>query len=279
MKNNTLMYDYGGINMKKIVYFDEGSVTDYMQIVQEGSLVKTTELLSQTQKGLGASVGADIKLSPFASLLTAIAGLSANFSGKINMSTSYNTDKMAQTIIQNTLLSDFLTVCKAENSQIENFSGFTLSEPKGSLTELLKISAYTNMMNGRTLIDTSDEIELNIEKFNETIKMAKGYFEFLGVKEERKVIFRFNIEALRNNYRSIDLTRMDLLIYGVQVGKVSLNQLNFNEEIKLETGKEEQLKFFKLDNIMDGEKDKKSGNITESGRELEMFDVFLAGVI
>jgi hypothetical protein len=30
---------------------------------------------------------------------------------------------------------------------------------------------------------------------------------------------------------------------------------------------------------MDGEKDKKSGNITESGRELEMFDVFLAGVI
>lgn len=279
MQNNTLMYDYGGINMKKIVYFDEGSVTDYMQIVQEGSLVKTTELLSQTQKGLGASGGVDIKLSPFASLLTAIAGLSANFSGKINMSTSYNTDKMAQTIIQNTLLSDFLTVCKAENSQIENFSGFTLSEPKGSLTELLKISAYTNMMNGRTLIDTSDEIELNIEKFNETIKMAKGYFEFLGVKEERKVIFRFNIEALRNNYRSIDLTRMDLLIYGVQVGKVSLNQLNFNEEIKLETGKEEQLKFFKLDNIVDGQKDKKSGNITESGRELEMFDVFLAGVI
>lgn len=265
--------------MKKIVYFDEGSVTDYMQIVQEGSLVKTTELLRQTQKGLGASGDANIKLNPLASLLTAIAGLSANVSGKINVSTSYNTDKMAKTIIQNTLLSDFLTVCNAENSQIEDFSGFTLSEPKGSLTELLKISAYTNMMNGRTLIDTSDEIELNIEKFNETIKMAKGYFEFLGVKEERKVIFRFNIEALRNNYRSIDLTRMDLLIYGVQVGKASLNQLNFNEEIKLEPDKEEQPKFFKPNNIKGGEKDKKSENDTKSDIELEMFDVFLAGVI
>jgi len=72
---------------------------------------------------------------------------------------------------------------------------------------------------------------------------------------------------------------MDLLIYGVQVGKASLNQLNFNEEIKLEPDKEEQPKFFKQDNIKDEEKDKKSENIAESGIELEMFDVFLAGVI
>lgn len=265
--------------MKKIVYFDEGSVTDYMQIVQEGSLIKTTELLSQTQKGVGSSGDADIKLNPFASLLTAIVGLSANVSGKINVSTSYNTDKMAKTIIQNTLLSDFLTVCNAEKSRIEKFSGFILSEPKGSLTELLKISVYTNMMNGRTLIDTSDEIELNIEKFNETIKMAKGYFEFLGEKEDRQVIFRFNLEALRNNYRSTDLTRMDLLIYGVQVGKVSLNQLNFNEEVRLASDKEKQPKFFKLDDVKDEEKDGKKKKIKNSDVELEMFDVFLAGVI
>lgn len=112
------------------------------------------------------------------------------------------------------------------------------------------------MMNGRTLIDTFDERELNIEKFNKTIKISKGYFVFLGVKEGRKVIFKFNLEVFRKNYRNIDLIRMDLLIYGVQVGKASLNQLNCNEEIKLEPNKEEQSKFFKLDNIKDEEKDR-----------------------
>lgn len=70
--------------------------------MQEDSFVETTELLSQTQKGIGASGGADINLNPFVYLLTGIVGLSANVSGKINVSTSYNTDTMAKTIIQNT---------------------------------------------------------------------------------------------------------------------------------------------------------------------------------
>ncbi|MCP1156623.1 DUF6414 family protein [Bacillus infantis] len=34
--------------MKKIVYFDEESVTDYLQIYNGGNLDKTTELLRET---------------------------------------------------------------------------------------------------------------------------------------------------------------------------------------------------------------------------------------
>lgn len=34
----------------KIVYFDEESVTDYVQIIAEGKLEKTTELLNETIK-------------------------------------------------------------------------------------------------------------------------------------------------------------------------------------------------------------------------------------
>lgn len=34
----------------KIVYFDEESVTDYIQIVEGGNLEKTTELLNETTK-------------------------------------------------------------------------------------------------------------------------------------------------------------------------------------------------------------------------------------
>ena len=45
----------------KIVYFDEDSVTDFVQIVAGGQLEKTTELLNQSQVNgkteLGAKVG------------------------------------------------------------------------------------------------------------------------------------------------------------------------------------------------------------------------------
>ncbi len=259
--------------MKKIVYFDEGSITDYMQIEQEGSLSKTTELLKQTQKGIEASGNIEIKLNPFASLLTAIAGFSANVSGKTNLTASVNTDKMAKTIIQNTLLTDFLDICNDENDSIEKFENYVLSEPKGSLTEFLKISVYTNMMNGSTVIDSSDNIELSIDKFDETIRMAKGYFEFLGEEKQKKVIFRFNLDALRNNYRSTDLTRMDLVIYAVKVGNVSLKQLNFSEEMKGTSSDNKQPKFF------DKEKEQtENENILDFDEKFNMYDVLLSGI-
>ena len=42
----------------KIVYFDEESVTDYIQIVEGGNLEKTTELLNETTKKGQAEINA-----------------------------------------------------------------------------------------------------------------------------------------------------------------------------------------------------------------------------
>ena len=36
----------------KIVYFDEDSVTDYVQIIAGGALEKTTQLLKETDKNI-----------------------------------------------------------------------------------------------------------------------------------------------------------------------------------------------------------------------------------
>ena len=41
--------------LSKIIYFDDGSVTDYIQMIEGGNLVKTTELLN-ADKG-NANVG------------------------------------------------------------------------------------------------------------------------------------------------------------------------------------------------------------------------------
>ncbi|WKY44851.1 DUF6414 family protein [Eubacteriaceae bacterium ES2] len=212
--------------MKKVVYFDEGSVTDYMQIVNKGDLSQTIELLSGTQKNATVDGELGVKLNPFASIFTAIAGISANVGGKVSLSSSKNAEKLATTILQNTVLSDFLEVCK-EDDDIVKFDRYQLKEPTGSLSEMLKFSVYTHMMNGSTRINSSDNIELNIDKFDETIKLAKGYFEFLGIDGDEKIVFRFNLDTLRNNYRSTDLTTMDLTIYAIQVGHITDKELDF----------------------------------------------------
>ena len=42
----------------KVVYFDEDSVTDFVQIVAGGQLEKTTELLNQSQENGEAELNA-----------------------------------------------------------------------------------------------------------------------------------------------------------------------------------------------------------------------------
>lgn len=72
------------------------------------------------------------------------------------------------------------------------------------MTEFLTLSAYTNIMAGSQAVN--EDYELNISKLHETLKLAKGYFEFQGdTKSDEMKIYRFNIDALRNNYRSTDL--------------------------------------------------------------------------
>ena len=42
------------------------------------------------------------------------------------------------------------------------------------------------------------------------------------------MILRFNISGLRNNYTLSDLTKMDIKLYGIKVGKIDSIDLSFN---------------------------------------------------
>ena len=46
------------ISMQKIIYFDEESITDYVQIVEGGKMEKTIELLNETEGTLGTQTKA-----------------------------------------------------------------------------------------------------------------------------------------------------------------------------------------------------------------------------
>lgn len=248
--------------IKKVVYFDEGSATDYIQIIRGGNLEETTKLIDETNKNIAGKAGASI--SPLSSLLSTVIGIGASVSGEFQKKKS----DMASSIISNTILTDFMKISEGLDDEISVEENVELIEPEGSMTEFLKVSAYTNMVAGSQGID--EEYTLNISKLDETLKQAKGYFEFKVKNDTCKKIYRFNIDALRNNYRSTDLTKMKLTLYSIRVGSIKEKELKFEEDLKSSF----KNKDFKKTSYTEDEQ----LNETKNEITFKLYDVILAGV-
>lgn len=100
---------------------------------------------------------------------------------------------------------DLLMIGDADQNRhgaIRKFVGYTISAPKDSLSYVAVISPYLSMLKGGSGIPAG-EFNIAVEKLDNTIKAAKGYYEFVGSCGERKVIFRFNIKSLISAYPDI----------------------------------------------------------------------------
>ena len=262
----------------KIVYFDEESVTDYMQIVAGGKLEKTTELLNETNDKGDAEVATKASVG-VGGLLKALIGFEASASVDASLETSFNTNNMVKNIVKNTMLSDFIGVLedggtgkgKAKtHSVMRKFKGYTVSAPKESLSYIALISPYLSMLKGGTGIPAG-EFNIAIEKIDNTIKSAKGYYDFIGDDGKDKVIFRFNIKAFKNNYKVTDLLKMDMVIYGIKVGTSSIDKLDLNSELDIDSTYAVQ------DNPTYRKEEKIKGD-KDTNKPLNIYDVLLAGV-
>ncbi|MBD7939048.1 hypothetical protein H9655_18580 [Cytobacillus sp. Sa5YUA1] len=260
--------------MKKIVYFDEESVTDYLQISNGGNLNKTTELLKETGKNAQidgkAGVGTT-KDNVFSNFLNALIGFSGNVEVNAAAGAKVKTDNIAKTIIQNTILTDFLDSLGNDNSAIEEFKDYILEAEKDSLTYIVMISPFMSMISGNPALDETGEYDLVIDKIDETIRNAKGYYEFIGIgskTEHEEVVFRFNINAFKNNYNITDLRKMNLIIHAMHVGFAKKSDLTFNGEFELNNKKSNNPKF--------GERD--SNREADEEVSLKVYDVLIAGV-
>ena len=91
----------------KIVYFDEDSVTDFIQIVAGGKLEKTTELLNETNDNGKAEVNGKANVG-IGGVLRALVGFEASVSTEASLETSFNSNQMAKNIVKNTILTDFI---------------------------------------------------------------------------------------------------------------------------------------------------------------------------
>lgn len=263
----------------KIVYFDEDSVTDYVQIIAGGELEKTTELLKQSTKSAEGTGEAKVSVG-ISKIFKALVGLEAQASAEVSIGASINTNKMVRNIVKNTILTDFLNIIDADaktksnklaKGSIKKFEGYEITIEKDSLSYIVMVSPYFSMMKTSSGIPAG-EFNISIEKLENALKNAKGYYEFIATKDQSQVVLRFNIDALKNNYKINDLLKMNLSIYAIKVGTTSISKLNINNELEIDVS------LVKKDNP-EYEKTylSESENCSKT-KILDVYDVLLAGV-
>lgn len=260
--------------LTKVIYFDESSVTDYLQIIEGGQLIKTTELLNGDADNGEAKVSGEASVG-ISSLFKNLIGLGAKVQTDSKLETSFKSETLIKTILQNTILTDFLDVVENEESHIKVFDNIKIKVIKDSLSYVIMISPYLKMFKGDGLnLNTDLDLSIDIVKMDDSIKLAKGYFEFEGIVNNKSVILRFNIDSFKNNYKISDLLKMDLTIYAVPVGKVDRKNISIVSEINAATTDEEISSY---DNPKYGEDETEKTVV--SGDFLMVYDVLLAGVV
>ena len=244
--------------MIKIVYFDNSSAIDYLNIYNGGEQIQTREEQIDKAQQLTTQATAAItaKLS-WLNFFTAKA--EANVDDEI----SSKDNSIVKTTLSNTVLTDFLQ--QAENDdKVFKFNSYKLRAYKNSIAYFKMFTPYLKMTSSDL---ESDGVRFDISKIDDAFISGKGYYELIAEKNEngkiKKHIFRFNIGAFRNNYTIADLTKMELKYLAIKVGSTYEYNLDISKEIDLNQSTLTSA-FDMLDNT--------------NNDELEVFDVILAGV-
>jgi len=264
----------------KIVYFDQDSVTDYVQIVAGGEMENTTELLKVREGNEEQNIQASAK-GGIGGVFKALLGWEVGASADISAGLSFNSSKMVKNIVKNTILTDFLAIAENQSTTnrsasrmpkgaIKKFKGYSISAEKDSLSYMVMVSPYLSMFNSGSAIPAG-EFNIAIDKLDNALRNAKGYYEFVGLKGRSRVVLRFNINSFKNGYTISDLLKMDLSVYAIKVGRTTLDMLNVNKELDM------NVSIVPKDNPTYEKKEQSEDDIPRS-QVLDVFDVLLAGV-
>ena len=243
--------------MIKVVYFDDQSATDYLYIYDGGAKVQTSDKVKEKSGEIAnkTSAGLLAKLSwlPF---------LGGDISTEIDMNLGYKSNSLIKTTLSNTVLTDFLEKIKKDDKRILRFPDYTVKAYKNSIAYFKMFTPYLIM----TKSDIESEgITFDVAKMDEAFKSGKGYYEMVAANGESSCVFRFNIEAFRNNYGIADLAKMNLVYYGVKVGSVDISLLDISNEFNGE-------KITTINSAFDIEENTVYKNV------VDVYDIMLAGI-
>ncbi len=265
----------------KVIYFDESSVADYMQIISGGEFKKTTEFITSINTDIGANADAEVgggtasKGAP--KLFSLLSGVTLNANAKGNVDINRKSEKVAKNILENTMLADFLDLLNKDEKKKEKnktctsiklFNKLTMYPEANSFSFLMLAAPFFTMLNGDVPIPDPDgnEFRLDISKIEEAIVRGRGYYEFIANPDGEEKIFRFNSSAFRNNYTMSDLPKMQLSLYAIFVGTTNKQRLELSTEFEFGTKKKDRVIY----DVGDEQ--------AETKAEIDVYDVVLAGI-
>lgn len=248
-------------SMLKVIYFDESSATDYLCIYSGGTQQTTKEDIEQKAKELAGKAG--IGLFAKLSWLPFLGG-----EGETSLEAGYSKSgtSLIQTTLSNTVLTDFIETANPDN-RIHKMKNCKVRPAKNSIAYFKSFTPYLTIAKSEQHLD--DGTTIDISQLDEAFLRGKGYYEMLvdGPNKQSMCIFRFNINAFRNNYNIADLIKMDMEYYVIKVGSALESELPIEKEFAMMI----QEKHFDAIDVIDG-------NEGEGEGRLDVFDVILAGV-
>lgn len=248
----------------KVIYFDENSAMDFINIVDGGKVESQTTSTGEAEEAAKLSIGAKI-----AANLKVLPIFNTSVDANSNVELVNQSKEVVNSTITNTILTDFIEKVNGENPLISKFDGYKAKILKDSFTYLKLYTPYTYVISDKS--EFTNEIAIN--KLDEIMEKVKGYYEVIAKKGDDRVILRFNIACFRNNYKLTDLLKMDLNYYGIMVGKTSLNNLIAANELNVEGSIEEITVEEIVNNILG-----KETSVNDKNDNIKIFDVILAGV-
>lgn len=266
--------------MLKVVYFDEGSAMDIISIKNGGNLIEEAVKSKKTGNELEGDASAGVKAGQ--GIRRLLDTLLVDVDGKVGFDGRMFREKtnIIQSSLSNTILTDFIKVVNRQRKkkrEIEKLENYTIEIVEDSIAYFQRISPYLIFTEGK--VDLGDGIDMNVSKLQDALKIAKGYYELLAKnKAGKEVVFRFNNSTFRNNYSVSDLDQMNLVFYGIKVGKLDKNLLNF--ESLMETYSNSQSNIKGIEDLKTGFHNKRHQSEGRPGFhcELDVFDIILAGV-
>nr|WP_144929178.1 DUF6414 family protein [Paenibacillus bovis] len=248
--------------MQKVVYFDEGSATDILQIEYGGELISVDEDKGTVHFGGKAEGFAEVGAGT--NFFTAIK---AAFSAKLSVDTASSSDSLVTKTISNTILADFYKLSSKlkDENKLHIFEGFHIRPIKNSFAFIKMYTPYMKIIKEESplMLEIKD---FDIHNFDEVLVNAKGYYELLAYNDYTRIILRFNINTFKNAYSLMDLPKMKLSYYAVEVGETQEADLDIQSEMDIE----EQTSRLSAKAIIEAQ--------DKTNDYLKVYDVILAGV-
>lgn len=244
-----------GPSFIKIVYFDEESVSDLLDVSAGGKTALTTEQVKERAADIHSKAEAGIAakfdwLPFFGGSAEASAGVSASSLGR----------SIFNKTLSNTILTDYLAQADKHDG-VKRLADLRVEARKDSAAYMKMFTPYMAMLK-------MDELPINLAGLDNALEAAKGYYELVGEDSSgNKCILRFNIQAFRNNYGLADLGRMQLVFHGILVGTADEASLTMMAEMAPTTA----VTAVSARELLDGVE-------TKDDSCLDVFDILLAGV-